>query len=242
MPGLDRKGPCGAPSSFSPLCRRWRRCAGGCRGRSATAGLRVRARDAVDVDPVVERGDDDLEPAVAVQVGDRGRRGDADPVPVAALPAEAPVVDLLALRRQHHQPARVSPRAVDAEDQLNTPVPVEVGGHDLRGERLGPAAGVVVAPEPLARRAHGVDGAVGHGATISGRRSPAMLTTVGAGMPLGGYQSPSGRKAGLRLSGGVRTPCAGEPTARRRAARRRAPRTRRRASGRESRAPRSGVR
>ena len=43
-------------------------------------------------------------------------------------------------------------------------------------------------------------------ATISGRRSPRRLTIVGAGMPLGGYQSPSGRTAGLLVSGSRRKP------------------------------------
>ena len=33
-----------------------------------------------------------------------------------------------------------------------------------------------------------------------------MSTTVGAGMPLGGYQSPSGRTAGLPLRGSVTNP------------------------------------
>ena len=62
--------------------------------RAAAAGrprqlVRPGPRDAVDVDPVVEGRQDDLEPAVAVQVGDRGRRRDADAVSVAALPAAA---------------------------------------------------------------------------------------------------------------------------------------------------------
>ena len=62
--------------------------------------LRVRARDAVDVDPVVERRDHDLEPPVAVEVGDRRRRRDADAVAVGALVAQADVVELPARARR----------------------------------------------------------------------------------------------------------------------------------------------
>jgi len=59
--------------------------------------VRARPRDAVDVDPVVERGDHDVEPAVAVEVTDRRSRGNADAVPVAALVAQADVVQPPAL-------------------------------------------------------------------------------------------------------------------------------------------------
>ena len=41
---------------------------------------------------------------------------------------------------------------------------------------------------------------------ISGRRSPRRSTTDAAGMPLGGYQSPSGRTAGLPVSGSLLKP------------------------------------
>jgi len=42
---------------------------------------------------MVERGDHDLQPPVAVEVGDRGRGGDADAVAVVALFAQANVME-----------------------------------------------------------------------------------------------------------------------------------------------------
>ena len=62
---------------------------------------------------------------------------------------------------EHHEASRARRERVGAEDELGRAVAVEVGGHDLRGEGLRPAVGVVVAPEAPAGRADGVDGAVG---------------------------------------------------------------------------------
>ena len=56
--------------------------------RRPRQAVRARARDAVDVQAVVEAREDDLQAPVAVEVGDRGGRRDADAVSVRALVAQ----------------------------------------------------------------------------------------------------------------------------------------------------------
>ena len=86
-------------------------------------------------------------------------------------------------RREDDEPAGSGLRAVGAEDELGTPVAVQVGGHDLGGERLRRAAGVVEPPQPPAGRPDRVHGPVRDGGDDLGTAVAAQVDERRRGDP-----------------------------------------------------------
>ena len=187
--------------------------------------VRARAGDAVDVDPVVERGEHDLQPPVAVEVGDRRRRGHADAVAVLALVAEPEVVQPPAGGGEHDEPARApAPGPYVPKTSSGRPSRFRSAATTSDANVFARAARVVVAPQPPAGRPDRVH------ARRRGppRRSPAGGRRAGRRGSARGSRSAgtSRRRAGRpacasAAAGG--SPCAGAPTAARCRTRRRAP-------------------
>lgn len=77
---------------------------------------------------MVEGVRDDLEQAVLVDIGNRQRRGDADPVAVGPLARKAHRVEQTAVRAEREQASGSGASPIRAEHELRTPSVLLRGG------------------------------------------------------------------------------------------------------------------